>query len=193
MRNVRPTTGYEMRPLALELFFGSATEQRLASVWSELSALYDRSADSELGVQPHLTLAVFRESPPTDLVGVGASLAARLSPFDLDLERVDRFPGDEGVVFLAPGPSRELTAAHGRVGALLGKDRELVDPYYRPAAWQPHCTMAINVPEARMNAVISACSSSEALGVATVTQVQVVRYRPATQEWASTLSPHRAV
>ncbi len=177
-----------MRPLALELYFDTASEQRLASVWEKLAGYCHHSTASQLGVVPHITLALFRDSLPNDLVGVGKALATGVSPFDVNLCRVDRFPGDEGVVFLAPAPSPELTGAHERAQELLGEDRDRVDPYYRPGAWRPHCTMAINVPEPRVSAVISACSYSDALGVATISGVQVVRYRPAEREWTSALA-----
>ncbi len=52
--------------------------------------------------------------------------------------------------------------------------------YYRPGAWHPHCTMAINVAEALMHGVRAACESSVGTGLVRVKRVQVVRYRPAT-------------
>lgn len=70
---------------------------------------------------------------------------------------------------------------------LLAAERELVDAYYRSDVWRPHCTMAINVPEARISAVTSACRARDVLGEVRVTRLQLVRYRPATEVWSAEL------
>ena len=49
-----------MRPLAVELAFDQTSDQRLGRVWSRLLELYGGPKDSELGVLPHITLALFR-------------------------------------------------------------------------------------------------------------------------------------
>lgn len=170
-----------MKPLAIELAFDSASDQRLGLLWSRLSALYGGPTDSELGVRPHITLALFRSGEPRGLPGVLESLAGELACFDLTLRTVDRFPGSEGVVFLRPEVSAELLRAHTILHGLLAEERDLVHAYYRPGTWHPHCTMAINVPDVLIDTVLSACRSAEALGDVRVARIQAVRYRPATE------------
>jgi 2'-5' RNA ligase len=150
-------------------------------MWSHLSTLYGGPTDSELGIRPHITLALFRSSEPEDVSDLAGSFAAHLATFDISLATVGRFPTTEGVIYLRPEPSLELARAHAILHELLDQDRQLVDPYYQPGAWQPHCTMAIGVPESLMEVVLSACRSSEALGDVRVARIQVVRYRPATE------------
>jgi len=150
-------------------------------VWARVSSLYGGPTDSELGVRPHITLALFRNGEPRNVAGVVESLAGQLACFSLNLATADRFPGSEGTVFLRPNASAELTRAHAILQQVLAGDRELVHRYYQPGTWQPHCTMAINVPEPLIAAVLSACRSPEALGEVLVARIQAVRYRPATE------------
>jgi 2'-5' RNA ligase len=170
-----------MRPLAIELAFDSASDERLARLWGHLSKLYGGPTDSELGVRPHITLALFRDGEPRNLSSAVASLAAALEPFDLHFAEADRFPGSEGVVFLRPNASAELMRAHSALHQLLAGERDLVHAYYRPETWHPHCTMAVNVPETLVDAVFSACGSTEALGEVRVASIRTVRYRPVTE------------
>lgn len=176
-----------MRPLAIELAFDPDSDQRLRELWSHLSTLYSGPLDSQLGVRPHVTWAVFRRANPRNAVAVGEALAKQLRTFRLDLATVDRFPGSEGVVFLRPAVSSELAHAHALAHELLAEERDLVDPYYRPNSWQAHCTMATNVPDAQMGTVLSACSCLEALGQVWVTRIQLVRYRLVIEVWSKEL------
>jgi 2'-5' RNA ligase len=180
-----------MRPLAVELAFDQASDQRLGRVWSSLLGLYDGPRGSELGVRPHITLALFRSGEPRNVADLIQSLAEELAPFDLKLAAADRFPTSEGAVFLRPEPSRELTRAHAILHELLGADRGLVHAYYRPPAWSPHCTMAINVAEPCIDAVLSECS--QALGEVRVARIQLVRYRPATEIAGALLGQRKTV
>lgn len=170
-----------LRPLAIELAFDSTSDERLARLWDHLSKLYGGPTDSELGVRPHVTLALFRDGEPRNLSGAVASLAAALEPFDLHFADAARFPGSEGVVFLRPSASTELMRAHSTLHQWLADERDLVHAYYRPETWHPHCTMAVNVPETSIEAVLTACSSAAALGTVRVARIQAVRYRPATE------------
>jgi 2'-5' RNA ligase len=149
-----------MRPLAVELAFDHASDQRLGRVWSRLLELYAGPKDSDLGVRSHITLALFRSGEPRNVGDLIQSLAKVVAPFDLNLAVADRSPTSEGVVFLRPEPSRELTRAHAILHELLGPDRGLVHAYYRPPAWTPYCTMAINVAEPFIDAVLSAWFAS---------------------------------
>jgi 2'-5' RNA ligase len=170
-----------MRPLAIELSFDPTSDERLRRMWSQLSVLYGGAKDSELGVRPHITLVIFRNDDPGNALPVIEALAAKLSSFTLDLSTADFFETSEGVVFLQPEPSADLARAHAILYKLLDKDRHLIDPYYQPGAWHPHCTMATGVPKPLMEHVLSACRSPEALGEVQVVRIQLVRYRPATE------------
>jgi 2'-5' RNA ligase len=170
-----------MRPLAIELGFDAQSDRRLRQLWSRLATLHRGSTRSELGIRPHVTLALFRDQEPEGLSGVAASLARELAPFPLALTMAGRFPGSEGVVYLKPAACAELDRAHATLDRLLAGARDLVHAYYRPGAWQPHCTMALGVPAASRDVVLAVCRAPGAVGAVRIEGVQVVRYRPATE------------
>lgn len=178
-----------MRPLAIELAFDADSQRRLNRLWSDLADLYGGPSGDELGVCPHVTLALFRDREPGDLLPVVAALASELAPFELQLSTVDQFHTAEGAVFLRPSASRELSGAHTALQELLGSNRDLVDPYYRPSAWQPHCTLAVTVRESLISAVIAAALAGDAVGPVRVERLQMVRYYPATEIWSTKLEP----
>lgn|GEM_PF-1733634 len=182
-----------IRPLAIELCFDPESDQRLRRVWSRLSAFYGGPQDSELGVRPHITLALFRNKEPEGIPDLAMFLASRLEPFGLRLATVEQFSTTEGVVYLRPEPSAELARAHDLLQELLGQQRDLVHTYYRPGAWHPHCTVAINVPASFLDLVISECRSPQVLGDVQVVRLQVVRYRPATEIVGALLGQHATV
>jgi hypothetical protein len=176
-----------MSPLSIELAFDSESDLRLGALWSRLSAIYGGPKNSDLGVRPHITLAVFRDGEPVDPSGLVASLAHRLTSFPVDLVALDCFPTTEGVVFLRPAQSASLLSAHAALHKLLGRDSDLVHPYYRSAYWNPHCTVATGVPEPLMVAVLAACHPADVFRQVRIERVQAVRYRPVTKLAAAAL------
>jgi hypothetical protein len=91
-------------------------------------------------------------------------------------------------VFLEPRSSPELVRAHALVHERLGADRARVHDHYRPGSWRPHCTMAINVGEPQIDAVLAACRAGGVVGEVGIARVQFVRYRPATEVAAAWLA-----
>jgi 2'-5' RNA ligase len=173
------------RTIAVELSFDPVSEMRLTAVWTQLARRYVKRGPSELGLRPHVSLAVFPESAPTNPEALVLSLAAKLRPFTLQLGRIAAFRTSEGVVFLEPVASSELRSAHRILGALLADEKPLVHPFYREDAWVPHCTIATGVPEDEIDRVIEASRSTDGVGPVTVCRVSLVQYRPAIELYAS--------
>jgi 2'-5' RNA ligase len=121
---------------------------------------------------------MFRDAEPADALELVTGLVAAIPPFPLDLSSVGTFPGSEGVVFLKPERSIELAHAHQVFCNLLESERHLLPPHYEPASWQPHCTLALGVPEALLPDVMRAADPSGIFGSVRVERVQVNRYFP---------------
>ncbi len=164
--------------LAVELSFDPSSEERLTATWARLSREYVRCDSSELGVRPHLSLAVFHRRRPSDLGKLISNLAAGLRPFRLQFGQIGAFRKAEGVVFIEPEASPELLAAHRILMADLAEEEALVHPLYRKDAWVPHCTLATGVPMEEIERIIDVCRSTDPLGPVTVCRVAMVQYRP---------------
>ena len=113
-------TGY-----AIELYFDPAAERALRELIDQLSTRGIRSS-RPAAARPHVSLAVFDR---VNVERVSASLgefARGCSAMRLQLASIGRFPGDEGVVFLAPIVTRELLELHAvlhRMPAVLAGTR----------------------------------------------------------------------
>jgi ribosomal protein S18 acetylase RimI-like enzyme/2'-5' RNA ligase len=180
-----------MTTTAVELAFDRETEVRLTRVWRRLEASYGTVAAGEVGVRPHVSLAVFRESAPRSPELIVDRLTS-MQPFPLNLASVDVFASDEGVVFLKPEHSEALVRAHHECMLALGDDVALVHPYYLPENWVPHCTMAIGVPPTTLNEVADRCRGASLFGSVQVSRVSVVRYQPTAELFTAQLTGGRA-
>lgn len=91
---------------------------------------------------PHLSYHV---APDYDLPALQETLqaaAAGLSPLTISTSGLGIFTGEEPVVYLAVTRSPELSALHEEVWALANRHAEGPPPYYSPARWVPHITIA---------------------------------------------------
>ena len=179
--------------VAVELGFDAASEGRLRAIWSTLELIYGHPQRSDLGVRPHLSLAVFSGPEPVFLERELQALAGRFDSFSIHLATARSFPTAEGVVYLAPSPSESLREIHSVFHAALSERGEPGHPYYRPDAWIPHCTVATDVPPHLLDQVKEACQRAAGFGQATVESVHAVAYRPARDLCCFPLRRSRAV
>ena len=131
---------------AIELFFDDASERAVRSMWDGIGAALGKPSLSELGARPHVSLAVYDDD--LDATGFQESLrefANSIDPFDLCLSSVGTFPGDEGVVFLAPVVTRRMLAVHAQFHEVFSEHENAGMGYYLPGNWVPHCTVAIDL------------------------------------------------
>jgi len=173
-------------PFSVELHFDAHSRGELAGVWSAMEQVAGRPRRTELGLAPHVSVAVMPECPP-GLDAAVRSLARSLDAFDLHLDGIDHFPGDEGVVFIGVVPKPDLLQVHRRVNDLLEPLGAANVPYYQPGRWRPHCTVATDVPPALLPRVLSAVSSLRPPQVVRAVSLCGVRYRPAQLQFTAAL------
>src|SRR4051794_37260463 len=100
------------------MHFDEAATRNVSAIWQWLQRIYGTPIRSELGTQPHVTLAVLEDEPG----GIAArveSMVADTRAFDLQLGSLDCFEGDEGVVFIAVAATEPLLQLHARVTQML--------------------------------------------------------------------------
>ena len=173
-------------PFAVELHFDDPSRGELASVWSALAEVAGRPRRTELGIAPHVSVAVLPDRPRGLDLAI-QSLARSLPAFDLHLDRIDHFPGDEGVVFIGVVPQPDLLQVHEQVNGLLERLGAANLPHYQPGRWRPHCTVATDVPPALLPQVLSAASSLRRPEVVRAVSLCGVGYRPAKLDFTAAL------
>ena len=175
-------------PFAIELHFEEASTSQLAALWSGLQAVYGTPRRSELGVRPHVSLAVISEVPGV-LEDQVRRLAARMAAFDIELGGIDHFPGEEGVVFIEALDSPTLREVHRQVTEALRASGAVNSPFYEPPRWRPHCTIATDVPSGLIADVIGAAQAARRPCLVRAEALCGVSYRPATLAFQAVLQP----
>ena len=163
---------------AIEMTFDAETEKRHRALWRALAEAGISSSMVDLGGRPHVSLAVLEHADAAAVSALTEAWAAGTPPFTIRFGSVGAFPGEEGVVFIAPVVTGELLALHARCHALLAEAGLESWPYYLPDAWVPHCTAAVLLPPDKVGAAVGHCQASDVFGPGEVTGVSVVTFRP---------------
>ena len=164
---------------AVELFYDHESESAVREIWDGLGAALGKPSLSELGGRPHVSLAVYGDG--LDTTGFQESLhefANSIDPFDFCLSSVGSFPGQEGVVFLAPVVSLQMLDVHARFHKVFSRNDELGMAYYLPGNWVPHCTVAIDLSAAEAKEAVAYCRESFQPITGRFQQIGLVEFRP---------------
>jgi 2'-5' RNA ligase len=110
-----------------------------------------------------------------------AAFCEAAAPLPIEFHSVGVFPRPEPVLFLAPRPSAALIERHAAFHALAEKAGLECQPYYRPANWVPHCTLAMRITSAvlpRAFAEIAELAGAWQPLAATLDAAELVSYYP---------------
>src|SRR4051812_24333924 len=163
---------------AVELYFDPATERILRDLRSALTAAGVRPVLDEIGDRPHISLAVFSQIDPDQLLPGLENFARDLDPMPLTLSAVGSFPTAEAVLFLAPAITQELMDVHWDFHQMIAGLKLHPHAYYLPDRWVPHCTIAQNIqPELVPTAFDLARKSFKPIS-GKLTEIGLVRFRP---------------
>jgi 2'-5' RNA ligase len=109
------------------------------------------AAPAAANVPPHVTLAACRNLDVEAFRAWLAEIATRTPVVATTLASLGVFPGEGGVIFLAPTISRRLVELQLQMLSHLQEPGEVeIEPYWLPGQWMPHCTLATGIPRERM-------------------------------------------
>lgn len=146
--------------LAVELYFDERTEERILALRRIVHLDGARVApDLEAG-RPHISFALVETSDAELLASVVAGVARRAPLCQVELAAPASFATRAGLLYLAPVPTMALLEFHSRFHAGLVAAGLESNEYYRPGAWIPHCTLAMDLSEAQLAAAFVACRKS---------------------------------
>jgi 2'-5' RNA ligase len=125
-------------------------------MWQAIASAGLPSAMLGLNYPPHLSLMLCEDIDMDGVRQVLPGFIARQPPIALDFPALGFFPGEEGVIYLAPTVNRELLDFHERLWELLEPFTTRPIPLYRPGAWVPHVTLDLEVNLEQAGAAIAA-------------------------------------
>ncbi len=163
---------------AIELYFDPETERAVHAVRTALAGEGVRAVLDELGDRPHISLAVVSQLDERALEPLLRQFADAMTTFPVGFDAVSSFPTGEGVLFLAPAASDDLFRAHAALHRLLADLGIESLPYYTPAQWTPHCTVAQGVEPHMMAQTLEACRQRFRPMSGEVREVGLVSFRP---------------
>lgn len=175
-------------PAAVALTFDGAAGEKIQSLWTGLQQIYGKPRRTELGPVPHISLAVFTDGEPGFLREEVSAISGQFGAFSLRLASVGAFPTSEGVVYLAPRPSPQLTAIHRALHKMLDRQEAESSGFYQPGDWVPHCTVATDVPPTLFEKVLRQCRESNVFGELDVLRIAVLGDRPTRELYQFPLS-----
>jgi len=139
---------------AIALYLDTRADREARAVWQAVRQATGSATLLETGMGPHVTLAIHGDAEE-------GALRAALDAFDgpgteFVLASAGTFPGEEGVVFLAPVVDDPLLRLHRSWHALVPGS----EPLYAPGSWVPHLTVGYALPEEALPAALAAARAS---------------------------------
>ena len=168
---------------AAELHFTPADSAPIFALAQSIAEACQSTPLAGTGWGPHVTLAVFDELPgasagdgavPEQVERWLATFAREVHGLTLEFAAVGLFPGDEGVLFLAPLVTAQLLAHHRAFHEPLPALGLTSRGYYLPDRWVPHCTIGFQLaPSALVQAAAMAQQAPLPIHV-TVTALRLI-------------------
>lgn len=141
-------------PYALELYFDSALEERVRTIWTHLADAGVTNKPLAMGGRPHVSVAVCERLEAEPFRTALEAFAKAASPVEIVLATVGVFSGSGRVLFLAPIVSRDLLALHEQFYHCYVPHAVNPDANYRPGGWVPHCTLAMDLPPEKLGLAV---------------------------------------
>jgi|ERR1700722_865888 len=144
-------------PFALELFFDLDLDRAVRRVWEQVSqkaGVSNKMADT--GNRPHISLAAFNDCKVEAVVDCLKGLVTEPRDIKIDLNSIETFASQEGVLFLAPVVTEALISFHLDCQAMLKNLAEGMWPYYLPEKLAFHCTVNMGLNSEEINMAILA-------------------------------------
>ena len=96
------------------LYFDQDTEKKIFSVWQKLADERLTTSLLDIGVKPHIALAVFEQGNVECLYGPTKTFAESIKPFRVVLCSIGSFPIEIKPIFSSPVPTKELLETHAQ-------------------------------------------------------------------------------
>lgn len=165
-------------PYAIELDFDGASSAAIMTLTEKIFADCGGMPLTGTGAQPHVSLAALDQIDLTQLQPLLADFAAQVTAFPLHFAAAATFPGDQGVVYLAPIVTADLLALHRTFYTRLALTGLPSRDLYHPDHWVPHCTVGFNLPPTAVGNAVALCREFAWVVRVMVTAVSLIEFHP---------------
>lgn len=138
------------------LIFDRESELALREVWQVVAQAGGSNTMLGLDYPPHLTLLMADHLDFERMRPAFEQLAIRTRPLELTLAGLGVFPGDRGVLYIAPTVTRELLELHACYYSMVRQYGDLRVEHYRTELWVPHITIGYGLAPEALGAALTA-------------------------------------
>jgi len=131
--------------IAVVLYFDKETERKIFSIWQKLAQEKLTSFLLDIGIRPHITLAIFEQVEIKSLSDTTQAFARNIKSFEINLCSIGSFPISEKPIYYLPVPTKQLLDIHSQYYNFISPIGCSGENYYLPGNWVPHCTVAENL------------------------------------------------
>jgi 2'-5' RNA ligase len=165
--------GVSRMPHAISLKCLNETVSPIVELWQEASAFEPAPSMKALDYPPHVTLAVYEDFAPTDVL---SRILGAQSAIPVTFSGIGYFQNEFLVLWARPVSNDRLLQLHAAVHREI--DPALCREHYRPDRWVPHCTIAMKIPGSMFEPAITWASEIEAQFSVTFDALDIVRFAP---------------
>src|SRR5262249_18399266 len=170
---------------AIELALDASSAQPVRALWRRLAEAGMRFMAAS-GADPHVSLVIWDgldvDRASTEIV----ALAAATAPLPVSFTHVSTFGAE--VVYLALAPSERLARLQALADARLAPFGRARWSHYAPAAWVPHCTLAMELGSVSAAAALALASEFTLPLAAHLDRVAIVEFRPVRERFSRPLT-----
>ncbi|XP_057447494.1 uncharacterized protein LOC130739258 [Lotus japonicus] len=163
---------------AIELYMDPALENQVLKAWNVIARRQISTQLIEMESRPHITLFSTPFLEPSKLEPLLKTLSTKHDPFPLSFSSVGAFPGDHNTLFLSPTPSLSLLHFQSQLCDAIRKEGVDVPDEYALGSWIPFCSVAHQVPKARMAEAFSLLRDLKLPVSGYAVDVAVVQFSP---------------
>lgn len=172
-------------PFAIELALDRESAAAVRTLWRRMAEAGIRFM-AESGADPHVSLAIWDSLEVEPAIAEVTALAPATAPVALTFTAVRTFGAE--VVYLALAPSQRLVDLQARVQARIGALGRRGWPHYAPAAWVPHCTVAMDLGSVTLDTALAVAAGLKLPLSARLDRMAIVQFRPVRERYSQPLT-----
>ena len=165
-------------PFAVQLYFDAVTETAIRDIWRELAERGISTYMYTSGNRPHISLAIYQEIEVGVCQDRLKTFAGAYPTFQSIMPNLGIFPSQASVLFVGPTVTPQLLDIHNRVHTLLSDIGSAPVSYYLPGYWNPHCTLAMDLPPENVPPAVSVSMSLSFPIACQVEEIGLIEFRP---------------
>lgn len=168
-------------PYTVEMCFDEKSNKKIRELWNLLDQKNISNYMIASNMTPHITLTVFNQTNHKLVNDRLKNFAQEIEPSEISFSHIGFFPSDseQGVVFLAPTITMDLLKFYRKFYDYFTDFIDEQVKYYLPNAWIPHCTIVLNISQAKVIKTIEEILSRYEPIEVKIKSINFVKYHPA--------------